>query len=702
MSSSGLLSSFRQLASRSISKPSSLLEILQYGLLVWLCLQMLYHFGGFTALGTPLLGCLVSFCLLSIVHLLWMIFGGQRRAVGWEILLPLPALVLGYGWSELGPSTVEGTSQLMAWLIAYGVYVILCNSLHSRRLLWLVYFLFMGVAVFALLGAFFQYYLFPEWMVTLERERPQTYLTGASGFLLEPANLAALLILFFPSLGLILFMPRFSGPVRMLSGFLLAAFLLGLILSGTLATALAILLFLLLLPFFASRRRKFRLRYLGYAALTGLVLLPLVRFGTTDLRDRFGEIARSGSDPVTTASVCAGWSLAESNLLTGVGLGRFSAYYDSVSGQEIGGRSLYSANSYAGLLSELGLLGLLLVGGPILFIWIRLLLLWFRTPYISVSKDVRSRMERMGRGHPGRDSLERQHGRAPTAKVLSGALLLGFAGLAIHLWGADSLYLPIIHVFVGTFLALAVCLLIRRKEGMRWLEMASSALPAVIAGWVSMGAPMLLSQSIVYTTDEKLEQILIDPDRIFMNPTILDSFINDYEDALDLYPEHAGASASLGRSHMGRLAAEMDPPQSVAAEAVPHLENALALEPRIWQARFDLARAKLILGETAEAIEQLRKVRAHAPAAVSPSALLGILLKLDRNTVGEGETLIAEVQALNPEYEPLQTALRRQQMTTFASQGARQADQQFWASLFAQNPPLPERVLWAGIAVSPE
>lgn len=702
MSSSGLLSSLRQLASRIISKPSSLLEILQYGLLVWLCVQMLYYFGGFTALGTPLLGCLVSFCLLSMVHLLWMVFGGQRRAVGWEILLPLPALFLGYGWSELGPSTVEGTSQLMAWLIAYGVYVILCNSLHSRRLLWLIYFLGLGVVTFALLGAFFQYYMFPEWMVTLERERPEVYLTGASGFLLEPANLAALLILFFPSLGLLLFMPRFSGPVRMLSGFLFAAFLLGLILSGTIATALAMVLFLLFLPLFASRRRKFRLRYWGYAVLTGLVLLPLIRFGTTDLRDRFGEIARSGSDSAAMASVTAGWSLAESNLLTGVGLGRFSAFYDSFVGHDTDGRSLYSANSYAGLASELGLLGLLLVGGPILFVWSRLLLLWFRTPYISVSKDVRSRMERMGRGHPGVDSLERQHGRAPTAKVLSGTLLLGFAGLAIHLWGADSLYLPLVQLFAGIFLALAVCLLIRRKEGKRWLEMASSALPAVIAGWVSLGAPMLLSQSMVYTADEKLEQILIDPDRIFMNPTILDSFIDEYENALDLYPDHAGAAASLGRSHMGRLAAEMDPPKAVAAEATPHLEKALALEPQLWQARFDLARAKLILDEPAEAIEQLRTVREHAPTAVSPSALLGILLKLNPNTANEGETMIQETQALQPDYEPLQTALRRQQMTTFASQGGRQADLQFWASLFAQNPPLPERVLWAGIPASPE
>lgn len=696
MTSSGFLSFMGAGAARILKTPSTLLELVQYALLAGLLLQLLIGFGGFTPYAEPMQGVLVTFALLSAIHLLWMMFGGQRRAPSWEWVLPLPFLAWAAFWSLPAAST-EGHLQLMGWAVAYGVFVILCNSLHNSRRLWAVVFLLIAVVFVALMGAFFQYYVFPQWVVTLERERPASYLGGAAGFFMEPLNLAALLVATFPTLALIAFMRRFSGPVRMFCGFMVGAMLVGLLVSGNLLTGLAVLFYFILLPFFISRYGRFRWRFWSYGGLLFVVLAPLIWFGTTELRDRVVVWTSGSTDPVASASVEAAWSVAQAHLMTGTGLGRFGYFWEAHRPEALLAASQYPANSYAAAAAEVGLLGLLLLILPVLGLLALLLKRWWSAPHLAVSKDVRSRMERMGRGHPGRLSLERQHGRAPTAKLLGGAVLLGCLGVAIQFWGEASLWLPFLAVVLAVYLAIALCLGRAERVGSRWLGYWTAALPALVAAVLAGGgASAFMSQHLVYTSDEHLEFLLGDEDRIFMNPGLLGPVMGDYALALDLNSRHAGALEGLGRSHLGRLAAEMDPPAEIAMAAIGYFERALSLEPRLWKAHFGLARARLITGQIEAAEGHLRAALELAPAQVGPTALLGLLLMLEGKTE-EGQSLLQRADALDPDYAALASARRRIDLLRVSGRSAGPAEYVTLGTQIGKVIPLRERVLWAGV-----
>jgi hypothetical protein len=697
MSSQSLFNSFRQSFSEIIQRPSTLLEWVQYFLLGSLLIQVLIGYGGFTGYAAPLVGSLRLFALLSVVHLLWMVFGKRRRASSWELLLPVPWLLLGMGWYFSPMSSTEGSLQLVVALMAYGVYVILCNSLRNTRLLWSVFFIALGVVVLALFAAFFQYYLFPEWMVSLERERPLNFLNGAAGFLIEPLNLAALLLLFLPGVLLIASMPRFSGPVRMLNGFLFLALLVGLILSGNLTTGALILLTSFTAPFFISRHWKYRRRFWGYSLLCVVVFMPLFWFGTVDIRERFVSWTEGSAEQSELASVKVAQSILAESPVMGVGPGRFAYYWEAYRPAEANEKRLYPENSYAGLLMETGMLGLACWLLPLLWIFFKLGKRWYASPYLAVSKDVQSRMDRMGRGHPGRFSLERQHGRAPSAKLLGGSLLFGFILVGIQLWSSAALKLPIVVLYLAILFALAVCLLWPKNGGSRWWNLFSAAVPVLIATWaVPIGLIAALGQSIVYTTNEKLDSVLVDPDGIFMNPTVLNPLMNNYEQVVQLNPRHAEALAGMGLSQMGRIAAEMDPIEEIVADAIPYLEAALSEEPRLWRVRFDLARALLIQGRMDEALNALRQVTLQAPMQPAPNALMGLLLMYVRGEQEAGQALMDTVLEIDAEYEPLLSALRRLELSGNTAEVS-QTDIRLWTTQILETEQAPERTLWAGV-----
>jgi hypothetical protein len=695
MSSSGFLSFLRAGASRIIKTPSASFEMLQYVLLGALLLQLLVGFGGFTAHAEPMIGVLGTFAVLSVVHLIWMLFGNRRRASSWELLWPVPLLGVAFFSSQAG--LVVGQLQFFVWLMAYGIYVILCNSLHDSRRLWTVYFLYLGLVFVALMGAFFQFYQFPEWVVTLERERPAGYLNGAAGFLMAPVNVAALLVLALPSVALIFFMRRFSGPVRMFCGFMVIAMLVGLLISGNAITGGIILLYFAGLPFFVSRYARFRWRFWGYGLLGLVALAPLVWFGSSDLRERLILWATVDRDGVAVASVEAAWAVASDHLLTGVGPARFAHYWEAVRPEGLSASSLYPANTYAALMVEMGAVGLLLMIGPAIWIFLMLLRRWWAAPHLALSKDVRSRMERMGRGHPGRLSLERQHGRAPTEKLLGGGLVLGLIGTAIQFWGEASLMLPLILVAMAIFFALAVALPKAQRTGPSWLGYATAVLPALLATWLgAVGPTAFYGQHIVYKANEQLEVLLSNEDRIFMAPTILAPLMVEYEEALALNPAHVGALEGMGRAHLGRLAAELDPPEEIASVAIAYFDRALEREPRLWKSLFGRARARLILGQLAEAEADLRKTLELAPSQVGPTALLGLFLEAQGRSA-EAESLLARASALDPDDQATVSARRRLELLKASGQRIGSAEYTALAAQISRIPPQPERVLWAGV-----
>jgi tetratricopeptide (TPR) repeat protein len=548
-------------------------------------------------------------------------------------------------------------------------------------------------------------------MVTLERERNPAYLDGAAGLLLDPSTLGALLLLALPASVFIVWLRRFPGPVRLLNGFLILALFIGFILS-THRPGLGVLVGVgVLLPFFLSKFWAVRRQLWTRGLLVLLVALPAFWFATDALRIRLLGFWNYSADPLEAASLTVAWSRFLENPLFGNGLGSFAYLWEMVAPNGIGGTALYPASAYLDLLSAMGLVGFLLVLVPVLVLMVRGLMIWRGVPFVTVNKDVAERMKRFPRGHPGRARLERTQGRAPSSKIILGGLIFGLGGFLVYVGWDYSLRLPV-HLFMAACLFAALAVFsrkTRRAKVSQALGLATGLIPLLLAAWAfSFGVPRFYAQYLVYTTDEQLEYLLSDPDRIFIDPGVVTPLILSYQSATELDPKHAGAWLGTGRAWLARLYADLWPADELAAEAQPAFEKALELAPLSWLAHYEAARALALL-DRGEAVDlHLRRALELAPNRAEPKALLGSLLLLRDRASSEGRDLLEAALTMNPGYEPAQNTMRRLDLNTRQASMSRTGmpaevlSESLLAQQFEVIGGAPERILAAGIMPVPE
>lgn len=704
----------KRLVQELAASPIKLLEVGHHLLLGWVLLQTLFGFGGFLAYGKPMTGVSLSLFFLTALHLLIVTLRKEKKGIDWELLLPLPFLV--YGWVSyrfISPAPWNAALFLTVYVQAYALYFLVYNSIRGTRSgLW-IFSICQLVVVIALMGGFFQYYLFPEWMVTLERERNPAYLHGAAGFLMDPSHLASLLFLFWPVSVLIVWARRFSGPVRILNGFYAIAMLVG-ILVATHRPGLGIILaVLLILPFFLTRFWPVRRSLWIYGSLVMVACLPLFWFGTDTLQARMVYFMDPPADPLGAASIVTAWQQFLDQPLFGQGMGSFSFLWETARPEGFHGSSLYSSSSYAGILSELGLLGLLLLASPVVLLLARGYAFWAAIPFQTVSKDVQSRMARYPTNHPGRRQLERSHGRMPSAKLILSGLFLGFGAFLVHVAWDESLNFPV-HLFVFACILAALAAISRssrRRTVSSLVGIGTALVPLLLSSWsLGFGIPRFFAQYSVYTANEKLAYLLDDPDRIFVEPELLDGVIDSFETGSQFAPDHAGAWLGRGRAELARIHADIWPSQEIAGKAKEALGKSLELAPDFWLAHFEMGRVLAILEAEPDTIYgHLRQAIAASPARAEPVAFLGSLLLFRNPGSAEGRDLLAEALALDPGYEPAVKFHRRLGVAPERSDGravesarAGALSEALLAEQFDISTTGAERVLGAGVMPQPE
>lgn len=692
--------------------PLEVLESLQFMILGWVLFQTLAGFGGFLAYGEPMVGVSRSIFVLAAVHALVIVFREERYGIDWELLLPLPLLLYAlFHYQVLSPAPWEAALFLVVGVQAYVIYMVVFNSVRGNRTGAWALVVCQVVAIVAMLTGFFQFYQFPEWMVTLARERNPAYLDGAAGLLLDPVNLAALLILFLPASAFVVALRRYAGPVRMLNGFLLFSFAIAFFLSTHVEGLILLMALALVLPLFLTRFGSFKKKIYIRGALFLMVMLPLFWFATDALRLRLIWFLETTSPELKEASLSIAWDRFLESPLTGMGLGSFAYHWEQFRPEGLEGTSLYPASAYLDMLSDLGLVGLLCFLLPLLILLTRAYLTWRKAPFLTVNKDTRDQMSRFPSGHPSRERIERKRGKAPSSKIFLGSLIFGIAALLVHVGWDHSMRLPVIQFLLAASVAvLATYGRKKPRKPMRGpLTLIVGLLPLLLATWaMSFGVPRFYAQHMVYTTDEELAYLLEDHDRIFLDPGVLSPVLQQYQGASTLQPGHAGAWTGEGRAWIARLYADLWPMEDLASQAVPALQEALSLAPESWLAHFEMARARALLGQGELARKHLKEAIELAPYRAEPVAFLGSLLLLEDGDSAEGRRMIDRSLELAPSYEPAQNTLRRLELGGQAIRGQSSSLAQgvFTMSLLAQQFDLmetgPERVLGAGIMPEPE
>lgn len=642
--------------------PEEWLRVAQWILLGLVLLGTLVAYGGYVAYGEPMLGLTKGLLLVTAVHALLATMRERRPLVRKEWLAPLPFVL----WIALGlwlitPASSRGWLVFLPLLQAFAVYWLVCNSIRSSRDAHWVGGIVLTVVTVALMAGVFQFYLFPEWMVESTRARADSYAYGAGGFLMDPGNLGALLLLGIPLAAGFMRFGRYAGPVRILSGFLLFFFIFGLLVTTRIWGLAVGAVVILLLPFFIVERPKNRLRTYGWGALVVLVLAPMLWFGTKTVQERV-EFYQSEAveDELGAASREVALAAFGSRPLTGYGPGSFEDLWGRFTEGGVNGDSRYPVSLYGDLLAESGLVGLVLVVLPLGWLLGQGLIGWRRTPFFKLKKDVEERMKRTPRRHQRhqRRQRDRKQGRTPAAKVILGGVVLGLAGWLGYAFQDFGHRLPLILLLVMLLLAV----LATRKQ---WAEHLATRprdrqgvwiglVPLLLVGFTALVGPARFhAQHLEYIAEERLAAALAEPERIFARPEIPLEVERLFTLAAELNGAQAGAWRGRGEAVLTRHHAELTSLQVLGEEARSHLETSMTFHARDWRSAFGLARAHIFAGNSgagvAEALSAAMTLAPRRPGVWSLEA--GRVLLMERNPE-KGRTLLRRALEENPEYGP--------------------------------------------------
>jgi hypothetical protein len=648
------------------------MEWLQYGLFAAVLILTLTGFGGFLPFAAPMVPVGLCLLLLGLVHFLYVFLRGRRPQFRWAYLFPLPLLAVAYvGGGGASEDTLLGVLHWGVLAQASAIFVFALTMSRQVRGRDFLFGIVQAVIAFAVLAGFFQYYLFPDWFPHELRERVPDYAHGAAGFLVDPRTLGALILLVFPYTVSVTWFNRYPGPVRMLSGFLILVYIVGFVVTSYLGGLWVGLLALLILPVLLLEKWSHRWRMWMYLGLAAVVILPVAWFGTDALQERIVYFAGGPEEGAAVASREAAMSAFGQSPLQGLGLGRIAVLSEQYNKDPLSAQWVYPYSAPAGLLAELGMVGLaacLLPLGTIL--WVALGR-WKATPYFKFKKDVEARMNRMKqmrrRRHRRGEKKTKDQGRTPSTKVYTGSLVAGIILFLLYSLGDYSLYLPLHQFVLATTLGvLAVCGLgkLPAKQGPRELRYGFflGLVPLVLLAFVHLkNTGRLLAQSEVYHAEEQLEQIIHEPDWIFDNPSMVRDLVGSFERALDYHAGHPTAHLGAGRARMAIIEAGLETFGETGKAALAYLDEAVVRAPNLWLSHFSRSRALALAGAEYDQIIQSNAIAmSFAPQRIEPMAYHAALLLNDDPESVEGADFLARAQSLSRgQYMPLEQFLKQ-------------------------------------------
>lgn len=659
-----------------LQSPAKVVELVFFLLLTTTLAYGFVNFAGFLPYAPK--HALFSLLMIGVAAVQGLLVYFRKDSIRFQLASLLPIPFLGYlfvhsFWISPVPWVTE--LYVMVFLQAYGFYVIVLNALNrgSGRMqmliiVYIAYFLMVLVACF-------QFYLFPDWSPLAQRLRAEQFAHGAAGWFSDPQNLGALVLVLLPSAYLILLMRRFAGPVRIFCGFISFFGFVLYFLSSHLFGLLILMTLILVVPFFATGERYARMRMLRWQFLFILIFLPLFWFGTDALRERMEYYLTYQADTLSQTSRGVAYSAFLGAPVFGNGLGSFSSFWDSMTPGVVGGESLYAVSAYAGWLAELGIVGLILLLLPAVWIWGNAYRKWRNTAFIKVDPDVESRLRKLSPRRRARERARLSKGRVPGTKVVLGGLLLGLAAMSLYIVVDYSIHLPAVMFFLAFIFATLVNFSspgVKLHVGERY-RFTMAMLPLILFTWAyGFGVRSIEAQWRVTEAGERLAMLESQSGRIFHDPALVYEAEFLLEQALELSPENGEAWLLLGQTRFLRLSMEIYDVVDIANLALSDLLIAKELFPQDWRVHFNLSRALALRGDPiGEILPHLERARQMAPFRAEPLAFLTALQSLQPHSDRQQLQInMNQAIALDPDYEPARLFLSRFAMAGGAGAGS--------------------------------
>lgn len=579
--------------------------------------------------------------VLMVLHGLWfMSQRGKDRKLSRVPLLFLPFLLwmaLHVVW--LSPTAWLGARELSIGLQCYVLFWVLCNHAWSW---WHRGVLFMMILVAVLYGVYIgyaQYFQDPGRIVSTNTETQvllsAEYADQATGLFADPHSFAVLLLSVLPGILILATVKRLNLVARLFAYYLgFMVFLLVILTQCVWAVFLIIPTFLIvawLSHGTVSQRVKRGLLKAGVA----LVLFGAMVYSSARLQQGFADGLTLDGEWVRFDIWRSALGLVKEYFVLGGGAGSFPVRIAQDASLTLPRPLGNPLNEYILLLSEYGLVGVVLLLGPILWIMVN--------GYQSIQAQP-FYVQTHRRGH-------RFMPRQRIALTMTWATCFIF--LCCGLLNYVSVVPGLLLVFCASLGAL-VQLSVEPKLRYPTYTFSSFAYLGLIGLLAVSGyfyvQRNLQSHAIELNASEQLDELAKKQIHISGNSDLLDEIIEDLERAIEIYPANVDALLSLSAANYQLYFRDPGRADEVGRRSSEIAQAAIALSPEYWKAWAQYGLAEALRGnrESASmAFETMLKFgTSQANAHFYWASFLGAL----RGKGGQALSAVNKALSINPEH----------------------------------------------------
>ena len=614
---------------------------LDWAITFWLGVTLLcatWNLGGYLPFGRPMIPITLMVSGLAILHGLWVLFhrGSRLRfnTLGFVFVPFLVYFILNCEW--LSPTPWVGRRQILAFAEALVIYWVVIHNLRTKQHVWFLVGLLLMVSSVALAAGFWQNFADPYW-IPLGRQQVEQYLGRASGTFGVPNSFAALLGIQLPFILLVILVRKLDITFRILFSYFAVLSVTGIVMSGSRGSWFSLVPVIVLLPLFVSQRKKTRQLLWATILPLGLLLGTLLYWKSDLVEERITQVIVARGDHVRPIMWKAALQIFAQHPLLGSGAGSYNDVFEKFRPDNWQHLPRYAHNDYLNTLSDLGLLGFLLLFTPAGYIaWLGYRH-WRLLPYLAVPRGERRRV-------------------MPTSKLFLGGGLLGLFGFSVHLLVDFHLKIPALLFLVAVFLGLTAKF--ARIPTVAFPESRSLSgllfgLWLILAAWlVASGLPSYAAAHQTWIGREMLDELFADRQKMRYNRAHITETIEMLEQAVEWDPDNAEAWANLSLAVLQLYWLDPTAHREVGQRARRYAEKAIALSDQLWYAWSYLGWACDIIPKP------LREAHVHYARAVELAPnnahawfYYAKSLSYDRNAGDRAREAVQKVLYLDPDHE---------------------------------------------------
>ena len=579
------------------------------------------------------------FVLLMFLHGLWLALDRDSPKRLSHIPFWFMPAILWMLASVLWFSPVpwRGWHEMMYTLQAFLMLWVLSNNVRTRAHLWVLIIMSLAPAVVAVFKGFYQFFQASDRMSGAMTEyglelNPE-FIGRATGVFADPSSFAVFLLILLPSLLIAAAVKRLPAILRLLSFYIALMFFACIAFTQSYwASALGVVLVALVPWFcFSSIKRRLLISFLG-VLVSALIFAAVVVYHPVFKKGLQGALSEEG-EGVRLVLWGEALNLALENPITGVGAGAFGAAFEQSPRVALADAPLTPHNDYLLVLSQLGLLGLVLFGAPSLYVFFCALSRWRKEPY----------------GVRLRDS---EGSIMPPQRFFLSLGLAGSIAFSLCLAVTFVFYVPAL-TFYGV---LAYSILVKAGFSRRikvpdhGVLRIGYLLLATCVGWsfFVLSSSKLEAQALELRARQEMEHVIDMRVHVSGNAKLLDHVIRLYEDALIMDSKNVDAWIGLSASNCQLYFRSPADFENVSERAVTCAERAVELSPQYWKSWSQLGVARSFYGDAPGAEDALRKAVEMAPNSSNAHYYYGAFLSAEKSRQEQALDSVRRALEINP------------------------------------------------------